>query len=230
MDYRKAPMFLYPALIGDCHKGFEWVSVPSLDLARLSPANNVSQAHSHASELGADPTRYLVWGGSAGGGLAISVTHKLVENGEDRKLAGLISIGTASLYPNAIPPAYAHLHTSHKENRDVPFVTGAMSDIVYELIGAAPPHDEISKHWFPMSMGVEGVKGFPPTWIANSGKEHFRDDGLVLETELKDVGVRVKRVVFEGLPHYHWTFPLPKASEEFRRSLVEEIKWVLDGE
>lgn len=110
----------------------------------------------------------------------------------------------------------------------VPFVTAEMALGVYSLLGANPPYDAESQHWFPASMGVEGVKGFPPTWILDCGKDCMRDDGRVLLAEMEDAGVRVRREVVEGMPHYYWCFPVQRAAGEFRERLLGGLGWVLE--
>src|SRR5258708_6507591 len=55
VEYRLAPETPYPAPVEDCYAGLVWMA-------------------SHAAELGFDPDRLAVYGGSAGGGLTIAVT------------------------------------------------------------------------------------------------------------------------------------------------------------
>lgn len=101
---------------------------------------------------------------------------------------------------------------------------------VYNLLGGNPPYDdEERKHWFPVAMGVEGVRGFPATWILDCEKDCMRDDGRVLEEEMREVRLRVQREVVRGMPHYHWAFPLPGAVEEFWGRIERGIEWVLQG-
>lgn len=110
----------------------------------------------------------------------------------------------------------------------MPFVYGDTIEIPFNVLKCKPPYDKGTRHWFPVMKGKEDVEGFPPTWIVNCEKEMMRDDGAVLEAELRDAVVKVQRECHEGLPHYYWCFPLPVASEEFRKSLAEGFKWVLN--
>src|SRR6267154_1895576 len=55
VEYRLAPENPYPAPVEDCYAGLVWMA-------------------SHAAELGFDPDRLAVYGGSAGGGLTIALT------------------------------------------------------------------------------------------------------------------------------------------------------------
>ena len=58
----------------------------------------------------------------------------------------------------------------------------------------------------------------------------MRDDGRVLQAEMEDAGLKVKREVVKGMPHYYWAFPLQDAAEDFRKRLVAGLKWVLDSQ
>src|ERR1700730_3927987 len=55
VEYRLAPENPHPAPVEDCYAGLVWMAA-------------------HATELGFDPDRLAVYGGSAGGGLTIAVT------------------------------------------------------------------------------------------------------------------------------------------------------------
>jgi acetyl esterase/lipase len=83
----------------------------------------------------------------------------------------------------------------------IPLVTDEMFLAVYDLLGANPPYNNESKHWFPVSMGVEGVRDFSPTWMIDCEKDCLRDDGRVLQAEMEEAGLRVKREVVRDMAH-----------------------------
>ena len=152
-------------------------------------------------------------GGSAGGALAIATVHKLILAGHRERVSGLLTLASMHIHSSAVPTKYQHLHTSMSENSGpVPIVNDEMALTVYGLLGANPPYNDESKHWFPVSMGVEGVREFPPTWIIDCEKDCLRDDGRVLQAEMEEAGLRVQREVVRGMPHYYWSFPVQKAA------------------
>lgn len=169
-------------------------------------------------------------GGSAGGGMAVATVHKLIREGYKERISGLLPLTSCHMHPSAVPSKYAHLHTAMRENSGpVPFVNDEMVLSVYHFLDASPPYNEESQHWFPTSMGVEGVREFPPTWILDAERDCMRDDGRVLQAEMEEAGLRVKREVVLGMPHYYWTFPLKTACEDFRNRVVGGLAWVLES-
>ena len=147
---------------------------------------NITQAYEHASDMHADTSKYVAIGGSAGGGLAVSVVHKLIQNGHRDRISGLVLLASTNLQRTAMPAEYQRLPTSTAENSgEIPFVTATISDGVYKLLDDNPPYNEESKHWFPVTMGVEGVKDLPLTWILNCEKDCMRDDDRVLQAEMR---------------------------------------------
>ena len=72
VEYRLAPEHPHPAPVEDCYAGLAWMA-------------------EHAAEIGVDPTRIVVAGGSAGGGLA-AATALVARDRGGPALAGQILI------------------------------------------------------------------------------------------------------------------------------------------
>lgn len=206
IDYRLCPDVKFPVPIEDCWTAFQW-------------------AQQNAVRLGADSNRFILWGGSAGAGLAIATTYRAVQN--KQPVAGLVVMASFSLHPDAVPEKYRSLHTSYQDNAGpIPVIRDKDCHATYKAAGARPPYKDHS--WFPQTGGAEALRGFPPTYIYNTDLECMRDDGRVLEAELKENGIPVKRDVQPGLPHYFWVFPIQKGGEVFRDLLVNGFTWVLE--
>lgn len=209
VDYRMVLMHKFPTPIDDCYDAFLW-------------------ARKNAQGLGADPEKCLVWGGSAGGGLAIAVTYRLVQRGE--RVAGLVVMAPMSLHPEVCPKEYKDHHTAYVENGgEIPVVNASDAMAAFDMLGSKEDLPAWRKgEWFPQTAGAGAFKNFPPTWIINTDLECFRDDGRVLQLELSDAGAKVKREVMEGWPHYFWCFPVIQGGNEFRGRVVQGIKWILE--
>jgi len=181
-------------------------------------------AWNNADKLGADQSRAFVIGGSAGGGLALTVTDQLIKAGEKNKVQGIVAMVPITAHPSSIPSKYASQYTAWKENGNgAPVVDWGTLTTMYETAGA-DPHDE--KTFVTLS---QGLKDFPPTYICTCGKDPLRDDGKVLEMMLKEEGVRTKSDFYEGMPHYWWLFPGVKGADKFFENLVGACKWVVGG-
>lgn len=186
VEYRTGPEISFPAPIDDCQLAYDWI-IESADA------------------IGADTTSIVLLGGSAGGALVIALTHRLVSQlSNKQRPAGLALIQPMSLHPDACPPEYKPLHTSYTQNGsdDIPVVNAKSAMAAFERSSGLPPYDDWT--WFPQSGGAEALEYFPPTYIFNTDLECFRDDGGVLEAELRDAGVPVQRDLMEGFPHYFW--------------------------
>jgi acetyl esterase/lipase len=114
-------------------------------------------------------------------------------------------MGAMCLHPDACPAEYKHLHTSWTDlGGPIPFVTTADSVGVFQAYQVIPPYSGKQVKLFPAVLGKEGMKGMPRTYMINAGVEHMVDDARVVEEEMREIGVEVKREVMPGLPHYFW--------------------------
>lgn len=193
--------------VDDCCKAFEW-------------------AYGRAADHGCDPSKMVIWGGSAGGALATALVYRLVQEGKGDQVAGLVSMNGLALHPDATPSEYKNLMTSYVENAGpLPFISGDDGMELYRFFNLGPPNTDF--RLFPAAGGAKAVRGFPSTYIITSDNDAARDDGTVLEAVLRDAGVSVKRDNVMGLAHYFWIFPLPKVNEKFWNSLTKGIRWTL---
>lgn len=204
VEYRLCPEHKLPIPIDDCCTAFEW-------------------AYSNAERLGGDPAKCFVLGGSAGAALALQTVQRLVSKAETKsRVRTCIAFSPIAVHPKAVPEKYISIYTAYTDNAvDTPVITAKVMLQTFPACGmeAAPRDPDFLPVW------NDNLKHFPPTWISTCGKDPLRDDGVVLERTMEDVGVRVKRVHYEGYPHYFHIFPTLEKRVQFMDDVVSGINW-----
>jgi acetyl esterase/lipase len=168
VDYRKAPENPHPAATNDCFAASQWV-------------------FANAKSLGIDANKIGIYGGSAGGGLAISVALKARdEKGPDFKF----------MVP--IYPMIDHRNESHSSKliTDVGIWDreGSIEAWTWYLGGQEP--DQYSSPAIAASL-----KGLPPAYIDVGEMDMFRDENLDFVKRLGEADVRVEFHLWPGVYH-----------------------------
>ena len=170
VDYRLAPEWPYPHGLEDCFAAMTW----ALD----------------SSDLGIDPGRLVVSGGSAGGGLAIA----LALLARDRGAEGIAAV--VSAYPmlddRASSPSMQRLTARRTWHREVNAVSwrAYLGDRVDVPIYAAPARAD-----------VEELRGLPPMHIDVGTLDGFLDEDVDFAARLAKADVAVELVVTPGASH-----------------------------
>jgi acetyl esterase len=175
VDYRLAPETPFPGPQEDNYGALEWLAV-------------------QAPGLGIDPSRIVVMGESAGGGLAASLALMARDRGGP-KLAGQVLI-----YPmldwrtGSANCPYGNRHTgewvwTREKNR---FGWEA-------LRGDYQPVDE-RKSWFSPAL-AEDLSGLAPAYIATGALDLFLDEDLDYARRLIDAGIPTELHVYPGAIH-----------------------------
>lgn len=90
------------------------------------------QAHENAARLNGNPDAFFAIGGSAGGGLALAVTDKLVRNGQRHLIQGTVAMNPITSHMDNPPAKYKHLYKSYTENAvDVPLIDRHCMDVAF---------------------------------------------------------------------------------------------------
>ncbi|TEY81845.1 hypothetical protein BOTCAL_0031g00370 [Botryotinia calthae] len=187
------PKYKVPTMLDDSVKAFEW-------------------SYKHASELHASQSQLFTIGGSAGGGLALTVAHDLIAAGKRSHIKGIVAMVPVAAHPSSIPASYKNHYKSYDENaHDVPHYRFRYAEYIFWGLVTLSNH----------------LDEFPPTYIATCGKDPLRDDGKVLEMMLKDKGIKTKSDYYDGVPHYFWLFPGIKGGDEFLDNVSKGVKFVL---
>jgi acetyl esterase/lipase len=168
VEYRLAPENPYPASVEDCYAGLAWMA-------------------SHAAELGFDPDRLAVYGGSAGGGLTIAVTLLARDRG------GPAIRFQMPIYPmiddrNETPSSY--------EITDLGLWDRAGNIEAWKwYLGDGKP----DQYAAPARAG--DLTGLPPTYIDVGTLDLFRDEDIAFAQRLMQADVPTELHVNPGAYH-----------------------------
>lgn len=114
------------------------------------------------------------------------------------------------------------MHTSATDNAtNVPIIDKESNETLCRA-AALDPKDSS----YLTLLAEENHRLFPPTYFAACEYDPLRDDAFTMQKALEDKGVETKLDYWTGLPHYFWTFPQLRESEEFKVKLLEGIEWV----
>ena len=155
IEYRLAPEFPDPYPVEDCYAGLVWTA-------------------DHAEELGIDPDRLLIAGGSAGGGLAAG-TALLAR---DRK--GPALLGQALIYPMLDD----RNETVSSRQIDGEGVWDRTSNFTGwdALLGESRGTDGVSIYAAPAR--ATDLSGLPPAFIDVGSAEVFRDEDVAYASQI----------------------------------------------
>jgi acetyl esterase/lipase len=173
VEYRLAPEHPHPAPVEDCYAGLVWTA-------------------KNASELGIDEHRLAVYGGSAGGGLAIGIALLARDRG-----------GPALRF---LMPIYPMI-----DERNVTASSHEITDIgIWDRAGNVEAWDwylggkEADQYAAPRL--AEDVSGLPPTFIDVGTVDLFRDEDIAFAQRLMQAGVPTELHVNPGSYHASETF------------------------
>ncbi|MEU1577224.1 alpha/beta hydrolase [Streptomyces collinus] len=169
VEYRLAPEHPHPAPVEDCYAGLLWTA-------------------EHAKEIGGDPDRIILVGGSAGGGLAAAVALLARDRGGPR------AIGQMLMCPmlddrNDTPSAHqmAGLGVFDRTSNE----TG-WSALLGEARGTAdvPPYASPAR--------ADDLSGLPPAFIDVGSAETFRDEDVTYASRIWQAGGTAELHVWPG--------------------------------
>ncbi|MGJ7491517.1 alpha/beta hydrolase [Variovorax sp. ZT4R33] len=170
VDYRLAPEAPFPAALEDAVKAYQWLLQ--------------QQVH---------PSRIVIAGDSAGGGLALSTLLALKEKGIPLPGAAIClspSTDLARTGPSIVT----------KAAEDV-FLTRELLDVCFDsyLGPRGDPHNPLASPLY------SDLTGLPPLLIMVGTAEVLLDDSTRLAEKAKEAGVEVELQVAEGMIHV-WSF------------------------
>ncbi len=173
VEYRLAPEHPHPAPVEDCYTGLVWMS-------------------EHAEELGVDPGKIALYGGSAGGGLVLGVALLA----RDRKGPQLVF--QMPVYP--MVDDRNETASSH-EISDVGIWDRAANIEAWGWYLGGKDADE-----YAAPARAADLSGLPPTFIDVGSVDLFRDEDIAFANRLMQAGVPTELHINPGSYHASETF------------------------
>ncbi|UUV32762.1 alpha/beta hydrolase [Amycolatopsis roodepoortensis] len=190
VDYRLAPEHPHPAPIEDCYAGLTWMV-------------------EHASELGFDPGRLIVGGGSAGGGLSAGIALLARDRG------GPALAGQLLLCPM--------IDSRNDSASTVEFAErGVWGRAANEFGWRSLLNGQTSPYAVPAT--ATDLAGLPPAFIEVGAAEIFRDEDVEYARRLWQAGVPTELHVWAGA--YHGFDRIAPDSEVTRAALAARASWL----
>ncbi|GAA1281611.1 esterase [Planotetraspora silvatica] len=201
VDYRLAPEATGTTLVEDCYHGLCWVA-------------------EHADRLGIDPTRIVVAGASAGGGLAAGVTLMARDRGTPAIAAQVL-----------ICPMLDHRNTtisSRQYSGDPGVWTREMNEFGWRAVLAGLADEDVPGYVSPAL--ADDLSGLPTTYIDAGTAEVFRDEDVDYATRIWAAGGQAELHVWAGGFHgFDALYPQARVSVTARRTRNDWLARVLSS-
>ena len=159
----------------------------------------------HASDLGAPSHGVAVAGESAGGNLAAAVTLRL------RGRLDVPLTGQVLMYPGV--DGGSRTHPSKEEFAGIVLSTTTMDGFWSRYTAGR----DLGREPFAAPLQAESLADLPPAIVVLGGCDPLRDEGRLYAGRLREEGVDVDEVCFDGQPHGFVNFQLPAAAEALER-------------
>ena len=173
VDYRLAPETPYPGAVEDGYAALKWLAT-------------------HAGELGIDPKRIAVGGGSAGGGLAAALALLARDRGE-------ISLVFQCLLAPMLDDRTCTLANPHPYTGEFIWTPQANRFGWTSLLGQEPGGPDVSP--YAAAARAEHLEGLPATFLYVGTLDLFLEEDLEYARRLMRAGVPTELHVYPGAYH-----------------------------
>ena len=201
VDYRKAPEHQHPIPLNDCQAALLWVV-------------------EHAEEIGVDPSRITVGGGSAGANLAAALCLKNRDEQGPPILFQLLEVPAVDLtmsLPSHSDPDLGSNYALHRA--DVERL------VTYYLGEDGDPNDP-----YASPLHAASHAGLPPAYIMPSEFDLLRDDAGAYAEKLRDAGVPATSSMQYGHVHPSSGFTkMVPAARAWRDEAIATLRAVHSG-
>jgi acetyl esterase/lipase len=199
VEYRLAPEATGTALVDDCYRGLLWI-------------------FEHAAELGVDPTRTIIAGTSAGGGLAAGVALLARDLGTPA-IAGQM----------LICPMLDHRNitlSSRQYSGDPGVWTREMNEFGWRSVLGDIEDEQVPGHVSPAV--ADDVSNLPTTYIDAGSAEVFRDEDVAYATRIWAAGGQAELHIWAGGFHgFDALYPQADLSTAARRARTNWLTRIL---
>ena len=172
VEYTPLPQAKFPTQLDECYAALKWIGA-------------------HAQELGADGSRIAVAGNSVGGNMSAALALMSKDRGGPKisyqvlmipatdasvDTASYLTYGTSRFLTRAFMKYGWDLYAPDAKTRDNPYVS-------------------------PLRAGISELKGLPPALVITAENDPLRDEGEAYARKLKEAGVSVDAVRYNGTIH-----------------------------
>ncbi|RSM15159.1 hypothetical protein CDV31_005093 [Fusarium ambrosium] len=221
VEYRLAPEHPFPTGVLDCWDVLKWAAV------------NVSQ-------VGADPAKgFLVGGSSAGSNIAAALVHVSIKEQLQPPITGQWLCVPYLLPPEIVPYKYQEDYTSMWSNRSDPVLgpllegpedttAGSFIETLLKVDIHSPLFSPFAKEWYPPT--AETKHKLPKTFFQVAGLDPLRDHALIYKRALEEEWEAPTRLeLYEGYGHMFWTnWPELDRCQDYWRDMIKGIHWLLN--
>jgi acetyl esterase len=195
VDYRLAPEHPHPAPFDDAYTALEW-------------------AAANARSLGADPTRLVVGGDSAGANLAAACALKARDEGGPPLTAQML------LYPSTEYPDLRR--ASMREHAQTEMLSA--DDCLYYWDAYLGGDEALREAPYACPARARSHAGLPPAIVVTAELDPSRDGGEAYAELLAAAGVPVRLSRCAGMPHgfFTWLGQIPQADA----AMAEICAWL----
>lgn len=196
VEYRLAPESPYPAGVEDCYAGLVWVA-------------------DHAAELGGDPERIVVMGGSAGGGFSAAVALLARDRGGPA-LAGQLLL--CPMIDNTNTTVSSHQYAG------IGTWTREANLLSWELVlGEELAFSDRAPQYAAPTRATD-LSRLPHAYIEVGAAEPFRDEDIEFASRIWAVGGEAELHVWSG--GFHGFDMYAPDSELTRAALAARFSWL----
>jgi acetyl esterase/lipase len=195
VEYRRAPESPDPIPVEDCYAGLSWMAA-------------------HAEELGFDPERLVIFGGSGGGGLSAGTTL-LARDRKGPKLLGQLL---------QCPMIDDRNETVSSYQYDGIGVWDRTSNLTAwtAVLGDRRGTDNVSIYAAPAR--ATDLSGLPPTFIDAGAAEVFRDEAVAFASAIWAAGGDAELHVWGGA--FHGFYAIAPTSELAQACIAAREAWL----